>query len=204
MPEITLIRHGSLPAEVTGRLVGQCEVPLSELGRREAAAIGRYLAPRRFDRIYTGTLRRVRETHELASRVAPQLAACTEDPRLNEFHFGDWGLHTPAEIEARYPGEFGQWKFGNFSFAPPGGESMAQFAERTRAVFAEILATGAERIAIFSHGGVIMSLLCDWVGLSRNEAFRLHVVRGGVAELTDAGELRQIRALLYPLTFYSE
>lgn len=198
---ITLIRHGSLPERAAGRLIGNDEVPLSELGEREAAAIGRYLGGRCFDAVYSGTLTRVRQTRALASEFAPALRTFREDARLNELDFGQWSWLNKEEVDARWPGMFETWDFGNPAFAAPGGESVADFTTRTRAVFADILASGAERIAVVSHGGVIMSLLADWIGVSRSMAFQLHVVRGALAELYDSGDMRMIRAIARPLDF---
>ena len=58
---------------------------------------------------------------------------------------------------------------------------MGAFAERTRGFWRELMASPAHRVVIFSHGGVIMSLVADLIGLDRRKAFSVWIERGGMA-----------------------
>ena len=204
---IFLIRHGSLPEEMSGRLIGQCGTPLSDQGVREAAACGRFLADVRFDAVFAGTLPRVSQTLEAFAEYgdAESLRRAVRDPRLNEFDFGEWTERFVRGLTGKDAELYAGWNFGNPEFSFPGGELVSAFTERTRAAWRDICATPGERIAVFSHGGVIMSLLADIVGLDRRYALRLWVARGGLARVHWDAEKRTGRVALIakPIEFES-
>ena len=202
LKNFTFIRHGALPEAFADCFAGRRDVPLSPEGEKEAAALGNYLASRRFDRIDCGTLRRVVDTRCLAGRRAPFLTDAVSDTRLDELDFGDWSLRPFAELRQACPAEFAAWNLGNAAFQFPNGERIGDFIRRTRAFLAELQTGSAETVAVFSHGGVIMSLLADLVGLPRSQAFSLWVPRGGLAELrirADGGG--QLLKLVRPAEF---
>ena len=59
---LCLVRHGETAWNAEGRVQGQLDVPLSEVGRAQARAVAAALALERFDAIYSSDLVRVRET----------------------------------------------------------------------------------------------------------------------------------------------
>lgn len=193
MKELYLIRHGSLNDICSGRLVGQNDQPLSPRGVAEAEACGRFLARLRFDRAYSGTLRRVRETVEAVRRHAREMPEPVPDARLNEYDFGEWNMRDLTNISEAEKTLLSRWNFGAWGFSFPGGETIDDFAVRTRAALRDIMNTEADslRVAIFSHGGVLMSLLSDMAGLDRVNAFRLWISRGALARVVfDASAAR--------------
>ena len=193
MKELYLIRHGSLNDICSGRLVGQNDQPLSAQGVAEAEACGRFLANLHFDRAYSGDLRRVRETVEAVRRCAPGIPEPIIDPRLNEYDFGTWNMRDLSDISGEEKALLKRWNFGAWGFSFPGGETIDDFASRTRAALRDIMQAEAEslRVALFSHGGVLMSLLSDMAGLDRSNAFRLWISRGAVARVAfDASAAR--------------
>lgn len=197
---ITWIRHGSLPETFAHCFVGTNDVPLSELGCREAAAVGTYLASKQFDAVYSGTLKRVVMTRELAERRADRLPAAIPDTRLNELDFGAWSLHSDDKLRELFPESYHAMDFGNPDFTFPEGENMGGFMKRTRDFLQEIAENDAESIAVFTHGGVIMSLLSDLIGLSRTHCFSLLIDRGSIAEVKlHAPPRGQIKRILHPL-----
>lgn len=195
---ITFIRHGALPAAFADCFAGERDIPLSEAGVEEGCRIGRHLAGRHFDAVYSGTLTRVRQTREAAAGFAARFGDFIADTRLNELDFGDWSLVPFEELRRRCPAEFSSWNFGQEDFAFPGGEKIADFNRRTRAFLADVRNSGAERVAVFSHGGVIMSLLADVTGMGREHTFAIWIERGGIAEveLSESGD--RLTALYRP------
>ena len=70
---LIFVRHGSLPSECANSFVGVHEVDLSAEGRADAAAVGRWLARQKYEKVFSGTLLRVRRTREIASEFDPRL-----------------------------------------------------------------------------------------------------------------------------------
>src|SRR5260221_5401538 len=86
--ELGLVRHGEPPASRDYTLAGWLDVPLTERGEQEAAALRPVLAPEAFAAVWSSDLLRAMTTARLAwGEPRP-------DRRLREIHFG--------ELEGRY------------------------------------------------------------------------------------------------------
>lgn len=193
-----LVRHGALSEAYDGRYIGQNPVPLSDAGRAESAAVGMWLLEKSVDVCYAGTLQRVRETYAAAFEYAPQLPEPQWDARLDEIDFGEFSYKNYEEIVNAFPKESETWSMGNDGFVFPGGESIQTFRARVSAFLHDIAGSDAETVVVFSHGGVIMTLIAMIIGLPLSETFSIRVRRGAVAELTlwdgVKGQLNQIVA----------
>lgn len=94
-----LIRHGNtFEAGVTAVQVGlRTDLPLTAFGHAQAKAL-----PFRADFVYSGTLRRQRET-------AQAIGTVILEPALNEIDYGLWEGLTAEEIGRRWPKEYAAW-----------------------------------------------------------------------------------------------
>ena len=153
-PEIVLVRHGETEWSRASRHTGRTDVPLTDAGRREAEAVGGWLAERSFARVLASPLVRARETCRLAG--LEDRAQLRDE--LMEWDYGDYeGLTTPAIREDR-PGWY-LWRDGC-----PGGESPADVAVRVDRMLADLDGTEGD-VALFAHGHVLRVLAAGWVGL---------------------------------------
>ena len=152
--EIWLIRHGETEWSRTGRHTGRTDLPLTPLGERQAAALGRHLDGRPFALVLTSPLGRARETCRLAGYG--EVAELTED--LLEWDYGDYEGRTTAEIRAEVPG----WSI--WTGDVPRGESVEQVGIRARRVIARAGAAAGD-VALFAHGHVLRILTACWLGL---------------------------------------
>lgn len=151
------VRHGESTYNAEGRVQGQSDVPLSELGRRQGEAVARALADVGLEAIYSSPLRRAYETAELiAARVNCPIFT---DPRLMEIHAGLFQDRLRSELQAKFPEEYRRWTSGDPDFVIPGGESRRQLAERGVAAFRDIIGSGFRRVAVVSHGRLLVVTL---------------------------------------------
>ncbi|MET8825158.1 histidine phosphatase family protein [Streptomyces sp. NPDC004610] len=152
---LILIRHGQTTANV--ELLLDTAVPgagLTDLGRRQAAALPGALADEPIEALYASTLTRTQHT------AAPLAAARGLDIRVRD------GLReiTAGALEM-LPGESGEgerymrtvfaWMNGDTGVRMPSGESGDEVLARYDAVVAEAAASGAATVAMVSHGAVI-------------------------------------------------
>src|SRR2546423_13144801 len=132
VPTIYYIRHGETEWNAEGKLQGTRDIPLNDLGRKQAAKAGAIL-DRLFERdgrskasleFVASPLCRARATMELvrgALRLPPEDYAL--DDRLREIGYGDWEGSTLAQMQALNPELFARRQAEKWTVSPPGGES---------------------------------------------------------------------------------
>ena len=141
------------------------DVPLSDLGLKQAEAAGRYFAALPADErpeiILCSPYVRARQTAELickAGALAGGPARTIIDERLREREFGIFDRLTTAGIRARFPEEAAHRKrLGKFYHRPPGGESWADVILRLRSMLNTInLQYCDRRVLVVCHQVVVL------------------------------------------------
>lgn len=161
---LILARHGQTAANASRLLLGRLDPPLTELGRRQAAAIGRALAGAA--RVVTSPLGRARET-------AAALGLPVEvDERWIEI---DYGVHDGLPL-ADVPAQlWDRWR-SDAAFAPEGGESLAAVRRRVAEACESLAAEAAERdVVVVSHVSPIKAAVAWAVGAGDDAPWRLFV-----------------------------
>lgn len=155
--DITLLRHGDT-AQRSYR--GQLDDPLSPLGWQQ---LREAVADRAWDLVVSSTLQR-------CAALARELADARDiplrlDPRLMEYHFGDW-QGVPIEILADEQGDaLGRFWTNPLAYPPPGSETFEVFGERLGAALDQVAAEAAgRRVLVVTHGGAIRLLRCHAEG----------------------------------------
>ncbi len=192
MTEIFLIRHGETAWNAERRLQGHLDIPLNAEGERQAAALARALANEKFDAIVSSDLGRARSTAQ-AVAVAQGMPLST-DPALRERCFGAFEGLLYEELEARFPEAHAQWRARDPHARYPDGErraeTFAEFAQRAvDAVIRIAQAHRGQRIALFSHGGVLDCLYRLATRLALDAPRTWHIGNTGINRLlyTDSG-----------------
>jgi probable phosphoglycerate mutase len=192
--ELLLIRHGeSEPArpDTPFPLVGgQGDPVLAPEGRNQAERVAGRLGAVRIDAIYVTPLRRTAQTAAPLARalgITPDVA-----PGMREVHLGDWegGLFRKRVAE-HDPLAERMWAEERWDIIP-GAEPAAAFAARVRGEIGRLAAGHpGQRVAVFTHGGVIGQALALASG-SRPFAF-IGADNGSISRLVVAGQRWIIR-----------
>src|SRR5262249_14518121 len=151
------------------RMQGQRDYPLSDVGQRQAALLGRFLnnAGFHFDAAYSSPLTRARATAG-ALTSALGLPDAELAPELAELHAGSLQGLTREEIVEQYPTfmQRGLTELGDF--AEYGGESYADVQLRVKSLIArwhERHLVEQHRVLAVAHGGtnfhLVKALVCD-------------------------------------------
>lgn len=151
---IVAIRHGETAWNVEGRIQGNLDVPLNELGRWQAGRLAQALVQDGVHVVYASDLRRAMQTAEAVVEVGGQpLLANTG---LRERDFGSFQGQTFREIEIQFPEQAERWRRRDPDYQPGGGESLHTFYARCiRAATQLAQAHPGETIALVAHGGVM-------------------------------------------------
>jgi len=172
-----LVRHGQSQGNVARDAADEAgaheididmrdvDVPLSELGREQAQAAGRWFAalPRedRPELILSSPYIRAKETAEIICRegaLESGPAHTIVDERLREREFGIFDRLTTAGIRHKFPEEAShRRRLGKFYHRPPGGESWADVILRLRSMLNTInLHYCDRRVMIVCHQVVVL------------------------------------------------
>jgi broad specificity phosphatase PhoE len=186
---LVFVRHGETDWNRELRFQGQKDVPLNEIGRRQAARNGRAVAgilAARDWRLIASPLGRSIETMRIVLAEAGQAVRPFEtDAALREAHYGDWEGLTLAEIEAANREALRTREGNKWGYVPPGGESYAALSER----IATWLATLSGPTFVVSHGGVLRALVYQLAGLPPHDAPHLAVPQDRVILFTKSSVL---------------
>lgn len=152
------VRHAESVYNGDGRIQGQADPPLSELGHRQATALAAGL--KQFpdvQAIFASPLQRAMQT---ATPIAKAIGLeIQNDDRLKELNAGIFQGKRWDEIVEQYPDEAVAWKSLEPDFVIPGGESRRQLMHRGRAALEAIRSSGVQRAIVVAHGGLLTAAL---------------------------------------------
>jgi probable phosphoglycerate mutase len=177
--QIWIVRHGESAGNVArnaamaagvGRIdiaERDVDVPLSALGERQSAALGRWFAHmpahQRPEIVLTSPYRRARRTAELIQNSCGLAADAPDfvvDERLREKEFGILDRLTTSGIREFHP-EQAEFRriLGKFYHRPPAGESWCDVILRLRSALDTIsLHYGGRRVLIVAHQVVVLCM----------------------------------------------
>ena len=156
---VHLIRHGETAHNRSGLTLGRADVPLNELGQRQAAALGARFADQPLGAIYTSPLSRA---HETARALAGErdIPLYVRDELL-EMDVGETENITFAELRERYPEFLLEWAGERPEAAlMPGGETLLDVAARLEPFLHDLRAITHDHIAVVSHNFVLKVIVC--------------------------------------------
>lgn len=171
---LLLVRHGQTELSVERRYSGHGDVPLTEVGERQAKAVAARVAGLvdAGTRVVSSPLGRARQT---AAAIAAATGSTVEIAHpLVETDFGAWETLTFAQASARDPELHGRW-LSDPSILPPDGESFDEVHERVRRWRDGLVADGAGTVVVVSHVTPIKSLLRMGLDAGPSLLFRLHL-----------------------------
>jgi len=158
MLRLYLVRHGESAWNQRRVYTGQQDVPLSELGARQAAQLAEHLAATPFAEIYASPLQRAYDTALPLARL--QRNEITPDARLAEIHHGAWEGNSTSEVRAQFAQEYLAWRTQPHTARMPEGESLEDVARRVQAFLQEVLVAHQEgNILIVTHDAVLRVIL---------------------------------------------
>ncbi len=157
---LLLVRHGQSEWNAGRVLQGQADIPLSALGREQAAALAPVIAALAPTRAVTSDLIRARDT-----AAALGYPAARPEPALREIHVGAWQGRAIVDLQVQDADGYAGWRAG--THRPEGGEDWGSFVARIEAALrAEAAAGPAQTVLVVCHGGVIRAALQALLGLA--------------------------------------
>ena len=161
---LILARHGQTSANAEGRLCGRADVPLTELGIRQAKAMAVGIG--RPARVVSSPLSRARDT------AAAFGLPVEVDERWIELDYGILDLLAYGDVAADV---WDRWR-ADRDYVPEGGESLTALGRRVREACAELAAAAVtEDIVVVSHVSPIKAAIAWALDVGDQVAWRLYV-----------------------------
>ncbi|PWT95397.1 MAG: hypothetical protein C5B55_01310 [Blastocatellia bacterium] len=161
--QVLLIRHGQSEGNVEGRFGGHTATPLSDRGRKQAAAAAATLASEAVTAIYSSDLPR-------ALGTAAPLAILTglninPSEAFRERSVGVMEGLTFEDAAEQHPEQYAALLRRDFEHILMGGESYRQLLDRAWHKLDEVISENqGGKIAVFSHTGTICILALHLMG----------------------------------------
>jgi 2,3-bisphosphoglycerate-dependent phosphoglycerate mutase len=155
LARICVVRHGETDWNTAGILQGWTDVPINDVGRRQAQDLAAAMADAGFSRIYSSPLSRALETAEIIAGHL-RLPAPTCHAGLKERNFGEIQGIPKSELAELNPVLYQQLLKRNPACCFEEGESMDEFATRVLdAVMGIGEAEAGTEVLVITHGWVM-------------------------------------------------
>lgn len=168
-----LVRHGRSVWNAAGRIQGQLDIELDEIGWQQAQRIADRLEREPIVAVYSSPLLRAKAT---ADTIAVRFnLPVTPDARLMEYDFGVISGLTWAEVTEHHPELADRWLEDPWAVPVAGSEGRVNFAARVMSAMQDICAQHpAGHVAIVAHGGTFGVYLAAMLGLDLNRQHPFH------------------------------
>lgn len=178
-----VLRHGETEYSRERRFAGARDVPLTVLGLRQCEAAAARLAGTPVTAVWASPLERARTSAECIAK--PYRLPVQVDPAFREMGFGEWEGLTRAEFAARFPEAAQAWEGAPHTVSPPGGETLAQVAERVETGLAGLRANyQGDTVVLVTHGVVTRLMVLAALGLGPERLWSVESSPAGITELT--------------------
>lgn len=165
---IYLIRHGETDWNGKFLFQGHADTPLNAAGKRQAAAIGKWLADAGIEHIITSDLKRAYETADIINSRLTVKVAVEKVKNFRERNYGN--------LEGKRYDLYHSQRRG-FT-----GEKDGPFFRRINGAFNKVMKKfKGKNIAIVTHGGVVRQIAANAIGLKDYKKLRIY--NGSISEL---------------------
>ncbi|HET9054197.1 MAG TPA: histidine phosphatase family protein [Cyclobacteriaceae bacterium] len=158
--KIYIVRHGQTDFNARGIVQGSgVDSSLNEKGRAQAQAFYHAFRTIKFDKVYTSTLKRTKES---VAAFIEQGIPTEALAGLNEISWGKKeGQPITPEEDRYYHHMLNEWQRGETSLRIEGGESPDDVVKRMKPAVEHIMAQPSEKnVLVCMHGRAIRILLC--------------------------------------------
>lgn len=157
MKKIYLLRHGESQWNLSGKIQGQKDIPLTNKGISQAKLAGDKLSSVKIDKVYSSDLSRAYDTAKIIGDKIKKEPITVKDFR--EISFGTWEGLSNKDI-ATHKEQIYLWRNEPENLQIPGGENLGQVQSRAIKALNQILQDKANNnILLVSHGVTLKTLV---------------------------------------------
>jgi broad specificity phosphatase PhoE len=172
MTSIYLVRHGQTAWNKEEIFRGRADVPLDEIGFREAELVGEYLKGTDIHAIYSSPLSRARET---ARRIAQAFNLKVQSLLgINDMSFGKWEGRSLKEVQDFDRELYQQWREKPHLVRFPEGEGLDEVRVRAMASLDEVIQYHhGKNLVLVSHRVINKVIICGILGIDNSHFWQI-------------------------------
>jgi len=172
MTSIYLVRHGQTAWNREEIFRGRTDVPLDEIGLKQAELVGEYFKGTKIHGIYSSPLARAWETAQKIAKFHSLKVQPLDG--IIDMSFGDWEGHSHQEIRKNNAEIYRQWVESPHIVRLPGGETLNGVRSRSMAALEEVIRLNPEKtIVLISHRVINKVLICGILGIDNSHFWQI-------------------------------
>ena len=169
---IILIRHGQTAWNTQEIFRGRADVPLDEVGLRQAQALAEAMRAEPISAIFTSPLSRAVQTAQALADSHGLVPVAVQD--LIDIDFGAWEGLPHDGVREQFPELYATWQAQPEGVTFPGGENLEAVRQRASAALAELVEQcPGQTIALVAHRVVNKVLICHILGLPNSHFWQI-------------------------------
>ncbi len=163
MTRLIIVRHAESAFNIQNRMQGHQDSHLTKKGLEQARRLAKRIRHFKIDKVYSSDLGRAYSTTVVITSYLKRVKII-RDPKLREILLGDWEGMTPEEVDRLYDRGYQRWLKSPSACVIPNAERVSHFRKRVTERVRQIARQNLRKtILIVTHGGVITTLLADWL-----------------------------------------
>ena len=190
---IYLVRHGAIDPMPVRCFIGQTDLPLSPVGRKQSERLGMQCQDIVFSQVWCSDLQRASETAAIV--MQNRSTAIHSSPALREINLGEWDGLAMSQVRDQFPEHWLARGENIDHFRPPGAESFYDLQQRVVPFIRHIAAESSGNSLIVTHAGVIRVLLCWVLQMPLSHLFRIQLDYGGITLIKDFNGMTRVMAV---------
>lgn len=184
---LAIVRHGESLWNAKDLWTGWKDIGLSEKGRNEARVAAGKLKDISFDRAYSSTLSRAKETLSIILAELGQSPIATEHAALNERNYGVYTGKNKFDIKKQIGDEAFLHIRRGWDYPIPEGESLKQIYERVVPYYENEIApliTSGKHVLVAAHGNSLRALMKYLEHISDEDIAHVELATGEIVIYT--------------------
>ena len=157
MTQLILVCHCQTDWDKEKRIQGSLDIPLNDVGKREAQEISGKLSKFKISAIYSSPA--VCSFSTASEIAAPHKLKVKKTDSLSELNQGLWQGLQLSDVKKRYKKQYNAWKTSPASGQPPGGESGKAAYDRAVCAAHKIINNYKDEAVCVVSGNIILSMI---------------------------------------------
>jgi broad specificity phosphatase PhoE len=183
--KIILIRHGQTQWNKEELFRGRSDIPLDDVGMKQAKAITKRLSLFGIKTVYSSPLKRALETAQIIAKRSNLKVKVVDD--LIDFDFGEWQGLGLKDVQEQFPETYQKWLKEPYLVNIPNGENLDTVRQRVSKALNKIVKGQQDDVVVVSHRVINKVLILAALSLDNSYFWQIKQDVGAISVLDYEG-----------------